>query len=104
MTVAEELWPIADEASVDYYLIFSIENGCTKEVARQWAKDWKDSQRRSQSSGEGGGRVDISPNEPRPTFVPCDICIEPVNLSETRFFRTCPACAEAIKKGMEVTK
>jgi len=104
MTVAEELWPIADEASLEYYLMFAVENGCTREVARQWTKDWKDGQRRSQTSDGGGGRVDLSPNEPRPSFVPCDICNEPVNLNLTKFFRTCPTCWGAIKKGMEVLK
>lgn len=103
MTVAEELWPIADEASLEYYLMFAVENGCTREVARQWAKDWKDTQRRSQTSDGEGGRVDLSPNEPRPTFVPCDLCNNPVELNLTKFFRTCPDCYRAIKKGMEVT-
>lgn len=104
MTVAEELWSIADEASLDYYLGFAIENGCTKEVARQWAKDWKDSQRRSLTSSDEGGHVDLSPCEPRPSYVPCDICNEPVDLNTTKFFRTCPGCFAAIKKGMEVSK
>jgi ParB/RepB/Spo0J family partition protein len=104
MTVAEELWPIADEASLDYYLMFAIENGCTREVARSWAKDWKDTQRRSHNPNDPGGRVDLSPNEPRPSFVPCDICNEPVNLNETKFFRACPGCFRAIKKGLEVTE
>lgn len=104
MTVAEELWSIADPASLDYYLLFAIDNGCTREVARQWAKDWKDSQRRSQTVDDEGGGRDLSPHEPRPTFVPCDICNEPANLNETKFFRTCPGCFSAIKKGMEVTQ
>lgn len=102
MTVAEELWPIADEASLEYYLSFAIENGCTREVARSWCQDWKDSKRREQTPDGEGGRVDISPNEPRPTYVACDICNEPVDLNTTKFIRTCPGCAAAIKKGMEV--
>jgi len=104
MTVAEELWPIADEASLEYYLMFAVENGCTREVARSWAKDWKDGQRRSQTPDGAGGRVDFSPNEPRPSFVPCDICNQPVDLNTTKFFRTCPTCWGAIKKGMEVSE
>ncbi len=104
MTVAEELWPIADKASLEYYLMFAIENGCTREVARQWTQDWKAAERRAQTPDGDGPRVDLSPNEPRPTYVPCDICNEPSDLNKTKFFRTCPACAEAIKKGMEVTK
>ena len=103
MTVAESLWSISDQPSLDYYLMFAIENGCTKEVARSWAKDWRDSQRRSQTAGSEGGGRDLSPCEPRPSFVPCDICNEPANLNETKFFRTCPSCHKAIKKGMEVT-
>jgi len=104
MTVAEELWPIADEASLDYYLMFAVENGCTREVARSWTKDWKDGQRRSQTLGGEGGRVDLSPNEPRPSYVPCDICNQPVDLNTTKFFRTCPGCFKAIKKAMEVAE
>jgi len=104
MTVAESLWSISDPASLDYYLLFAVENGCTKEVARSWAKDWKDSERRAQTSGSEGGHVGASPNEPRPSFVPCDICNQPANLNETKFFRTCPECFRAIKKGMEATE
>jgi len=102
MTVGEELWPIADETSLEYYLGFAIENGCTKEVARQWAKDWKDSKRRSGSASEEGGGAELSPYEPRPTFVGCDICHDPVKLEESQFIRTCTKCMGAIKKGMEV--
>lgn len=104
MTVAESLWPISDQASLDYYLMFAIENGCTKEVARSWAKDWKDAQRRSNTPGSEGARVDFSPSEPRPSYVPCDICNEPVDLNTTKFFRTCPGCFRAIKKGLEVSE
>ncbi len=104
MTVAEELWPIADQSSLDYYLSFAIENGCTREVARSWAKDWKDSQRRLRTPDDQGRRIDISPNEPRPSYVPCDICNQPVDLNTTKFFRTCPGCARIIKNGLEAPK
>lgn len=103
MTVAEELWPISDETSLEYYLSFAIENGCTREVARQWTKDWKDSQRRSKTPDGPGGSVDLSPQEPRPSYIPCDLCREPVDLNLTKFFRTCPTCFNAIKKGIEAT-
>lgn len=103
ITVAEELWPISDLGSLDYYLMFAIENGCTKEVARQWAKDWKDSVRRSDGAGGEGGLIQTSIFEPRPTYFPCDVCLEPVELSETQVMRVCPSCQKIIKKGMEVT-
>lgn len=102
MTVAEELWPISDEAQLDYYLMFAIENGCTREVARQWTKDWKDSVRRSGTADEEGGHTQTSLFEPRPTYVSCDICEEPVKIEESKFIRTCQGCMAAIKKGMEV--
>lgn len=104
MTVGEELWPIADLTSLEYYLAFAIENGCTKVVARQWAKDWKDQERRSGGSGDEGGGIATSVFEPRPSYVPCDICNEPVKLEESKFIRTCQVCMGAIKKGMEVKK
>jgi len=104
MTVAEELWPIADEAQLDYYLGFAIENGCTRTVARQWAKDWKDQARRAGTASDPGSHHQTSIFEPRPTYVPCDICNEPVKLEESSFIRTCKGCGSAIKKGMEVSK
>lgn len=104
ISVAESLWSIADQASLDYYLLFAIENGCTREVARSWAKDWKDEVRRKGTAKTEGGRVDFAPNEPRPSFVPCDICNSPVDLNATKFFRTCVPCYKAIKKATEVEK
>ncbi len=103
MTVAEELWSISDNTSLEYYLSFAVDNGCTREVARQWAKDWKDSQRRAQTVDAGGGLEDRSPNEPRPTYTACDICTEPVEVNEAKFFRTCKACHKGIIQGMEAT-
>lgn len=102
MTVAEELWPIADESSLDYYLMFAIENGCTKDVARQWAKDWKDSVRRSGTASEEGHYVQTSIFEPRPTYVPCDMCQDPVELGKDKMFRCCPSCVGIISKGLGV--
>jgi len=101
MTVAEELWPIADEASLDYYLMFAIENGCTSIVARQWARDWKDSVRRSGSVNGEGGHVQTSIFEPRPTYVPCDICEDPVELGKDKMFRCCPGCTGVIQKSLK---
>ena len=104
MTVGEELWSIRDESSLDYYLMFAVENGCTREVARQWAKDWKDSVRRS-GEPDGEGRVrDVSPYEPRPSYIPCDLCDEPVELGKDKIIRSCPGCWGVIKKSLEETQ
>ncbi len=99
MTVAEELWSIRDPSSLDYYLMFAIENGCTREVARSWAKDWKDTQRRSQTPDvEGGG--DYSPTEPRPVYVSCDLCSGPMEIGKETVMRVCPECFKTIKQNM----
>ena len=103
MTVAEELWPIADEAELDYYLTFAMEDGCTKEVAREWTKDWKDRMRRKKSAGGEGPHESPSLYEPRVSWVECDVCKEPVKLEDSKFMRMCPGCKGAIKKGMEVS-
>ena len=104
MTVGEELWPISDETELEYYLTFAIEDGCTKEVARQWCKDWKDKKRRATSTGGRGDRVAVSPHEPRTTYYACDICDKAIDIEKSKIIRTCPDCMGAIKKGMEVTE
>ena len=96
VTVAEMLWPISDLNDLDYYLMFAIENGCTKEVARQWCKDWKDTKRREQASGGQGGQP-LSVNEPRPVFVACDLCVGPMEIGQETVLRLCPKCFKIIK-------
>ena len=97
MTVAEELWGIDDAASLEYYLSFAIDGGCTKGTAREWCKDWKDSVRRQRSSGEDGGG-EISPLEPRPHYIACDICLEPAKIEDARSLMICPTCRELLSK------
>jgi ParB/RepB/Spo0J family partition protein len=97
ISVAEELWPISDLATLDYYLSFALDGGCTRDVARSWCKDWKDSIRRQSSAGEAGGEI-LSPQEPRPVFLPCDLCNKPVQLGQDWVIRICPVCGDIIKK------
>jgi len=99
VTVAEALWPIANLDDLDYYLMFAIENGCTKEVARQWCKDWKDTKRREQTPGGQGGQV-LSVNEPRPVFVACDLCLGALEIGKETLLRVCPTCFKTIKENM----
>lgn len=99
MSAAEELWPIANPTDLEYYLLFAIENGCTKEVARQWCGQWRDSQRRSEEPGvEGGGAS--SPFEPRPYYVACDLCNGPGELDKMVRMSICPGCYATIKANM----
>lgn len=99
VTVAEELWPISDLADLDYYLTFAIENGCTKETARGWCKEWKDSKRREKPASGEGGQV-FAPSEPRPVYVPCDLCSGAMEIGQETVLRVCPDCYKIIKQNM----
>lgn len=99
ITVAEELWSISDATDLDYYLSFALENGCTKEVARSWAKDWRDSKRREKSTGVVGGGG-FAPSEPRPVYVSCDLCLSAMEIGTETVFRVCPVCRDTIKQNM----
>lgn len=97
MTVAEELWSIRDMTSLDYYLTFAIENGCTREVARSWAKEWRDAERRSKTANVDGGHH-LAPTEPRPVYVSCDLCAGPMELGQETVLRLCPECFNIVKQ------
>ena len=99
MSAAEELWPISNETDLEYYLLFAIENGCTKEVARQWCKQWKDSQRHLANPSEEG-RGNSSPYAPRPYYVACDLCDGPEEMEKMVRLSICPKCYEVIKQNM----
>jgi len=99
VTVAEELWPISDPVDLDYYLSFAVDNGCTKEIARLWCKEWKDSKRRQNTAGGGGGQL-LAPSEPRPVFVACDLCVGPMEIGKETVLRVCPDCYKIIKQNM----
>lgn len=95
MTVAEELWAIRDPVKLDYYLSFAVDGGCTQATARQWCKDWKDSERRQVSGDAEGGGV-TSPFEPRPHYITCDICLNPVLIQEASSVMICGGCQGVI--------
>ena len=97
MSVAEELWPISDLADLDYYLGFALEGGCTREVARSWCKDWRDAKRRKAGTGEPTPSQ-LAPNEPRPTYVTCDMCMGPMELGQEVVVRMCPDCFQILKQ------
>lgn len=99
ISVAEELWTIADMAELDYYLTFAVDGGCTKEVARSWAKDWKDKKRRAENPGVEGGQS-FAPTEPRPVYVSCDLCAGPMEIGQETVLRVCPECGKTIKQNM----
>ena len=100
VSVAEELWPIANETDLEYYLSFAIENGVTKLVAREWCKDWRDKQRRSETPGAEGSH-ESSPQAPRPIYLACDTCHEPVELGDDKILRVCPTCDKTIREAIK---
>jgi len=100
ISVAEELWPITDITVLDYYLSFALDGGCTKDVARSWCKDWRDTVRRQGDAGVGGGEL-VSPYEPRPTFMTCDLCIGPVELGKDVIVRMCPDCHKQLLNALK---
>jgi len=99
ISVAEQLWTIADMTDLDYYLTFAVDGGCTKEVARTWAKDWKDKKRHQENPGIEGGEA-RAPSEPRPVYVSCDLCIGPMEIGEETVLRVCPDCYKTVKSNM----
>lgn len=99
MSVAEQLWAIADLTDLDYYLTFALEGGCTKEVARSWAQDWQKKKRQEANPGLEGVR-DLSPSEPRPVYVSCDVCAGPMEIGQETVLRLCPDCFRTIKQNM----
>lgn len=97
--VAEALWPITDIPTLEYYLSFAVDGGCTVAIARGWCKDWRDAERRKKSDVVGGIGVE-NVFEPRPVYMSCDLCAGPVELGQEIVLRVCPACHEVIKNNM----
>jgi len=95
VSVAEELWPISNLEDLEYYLSFCIENGATVITAREFTQQWKDQARRRKSGIEGPGRVH-SPQEPRPHYITCDICLNPALIEDAVSAMICPTCRKLI--------
>ena len=99
IAVAEELWPITDITTLDYFLSFALDGGCTSSVARSWCKEWRDTERRKAAGDVVGGGV-VGPFEPRPVYVPCDLCVGPMEIGVETVLRVCPDCYKTIKQNM----
>jgi len=99
ISVAEQLWSISDLTDLDYYLTFALDGGCTKEVARSWAQDWR-KKKRQEASPNPEGVQDRAPSEPRPVYVSCDLCSGPMEIGQETVLRICPDCYKTIKQNM----
>jgi len=99
ITVAEQLWAISDLTDLDYYLTFALDGGCTKEVARSWAQDWRKKKRQEANPNPSGGQ-ERAPSEPRPVYVSCDLCSGPMEIGQETVLRICPDCFKTVKQNM----
>ena len=95
--VAEALWPILDPAALDYYLSFACDHGVTVPIARQWANDWKASQRRLQEGEDPMQNVEAT-SAIRPTYIACDLCGQPELVEHLQVIRLCRECAKPLAK------
>lgn len=97
--VAEELWRMKDEEAIDYYLGFCIDHGATKEIAKQWAKEYLDSKRRKNSPLDPGDNLQ-NPMVDTPVYVACDVCRNPMEIGTEQLIRACPVCTQIIREYM----
>lgn len=98
--VAEELWRLGDEGTIDYFLGYAVDHGVTVAVARQWVADHKRSQRtRSDDVGGGGGMS--HPGEEKPIFLTCEVCHGPTPLQDARNMTICKDCGVQIQQAIE---
>lgn len=97
--VAEELDRLKDLGKVEYYLVFCVEHGATKEVVRSWVDEAMAAQRQADSAGAGGGWVDGTP-EARPVYTSCDCCHGAVDVMKVQGMRVCPECKQIILQNM----
>lgn len=100
--VAEELWSLGDLGKIDYYLAFAVEHGATVLVVRAWVQDEKKKMRTQQGDVGGTGSL-ANPMEKRPVFVPCDVCLEAMELGTETIIRACEVCTKAISKAVHGT-
>lgn len=98
--VAEELWRMKDETAIEYYLGFCVDHGATKEVAKQWAKEYLDNKRRKDSPMEEGSGL-LNPIVETPIYVACDICRAPMEIGTEEIIRACPECVRVLQEYMK---
>jgi ParB-like chromosome segregation protein Spo0J len=94
-SVAEELWSIGDLTQIEYYLQFAIDHGATKDVAREWARDYKASLSLSPDASDEG-RQPLSPAQHKPHYLTCDLCSKAVELGKQTVIQSCPECTKLL--------
>ena len=98
--VGEELNGIDDQNTLKYYLDLAIENGVTRDIIRMWVKEYKDQVRRSSTASVPFESLP-NPMQERPTYLPCDVCLGPAELSLLKLIRACPDCLQKIDQAIK---
>ena len=98
--VGEEIAYIDDPNTLKYYLDLAIENGVTREVIRLWVKEYTDNKRRSALASVPFESIS-NPMMERPTYLPCDCCMGPSEISKLKLIRACPECLRNIDQAIK---
>lgn len=98
--VAESLNQIPDGTAKSYYLSCAIDNGITVEVARQWKTEYNMQQIHKENDIQPGDSIP-SVFLDRKTFVACDTCGKPEDISQIKMIRICQCCMKKIKEVMQ---
>jgi ParB/RepB/Spo0J family partition protein len=97
--VGESLMGCQDKAHQDYLLDMSIEHGVTVAVVRQWVDDWRKEQRTpSRDIDPGGGDSHLM--ETPPSYMACNTCSGPTDITKVKYLQICPSCHETILNAM----
>lgn len=97
--VGECLISCPDEGHQDYLLDMCIEHGVTVVVARQWVEDWKKEKRSHHADvNKGGGDPHLM--EIAPTYMACNTCSGPTDITKVKYLQICPSCHATILNAM----
>lgn len=99
-SVGEVLWQLGNADQIEYYLDFAIQNGASRNVVNEWVQEELAKRRREGTAGVGGGGWK-SPMETRPTYVPCDLCEQALEIGQETVIRACKDCTKVIQEGLK---
>ncbi len=102
MNAAAQLAYITDTAHRLYLMQYAIDSGASASVLKQWRISWEQSV---------AANPDAPPPKPdefipgvTPTIlIPCAICHEPTDHTQTNIIRSCRTCYHSLMKAMEET-
>lgn len=95
--VAEKLIEVEDPFLRGEYLRMASENGITVMVAEMWATDYLKSVAGQKFEGMGEIREgDLNP-EPKPVYVTCEVCLNPVEIRAARQVTVCGDCRKKVR-------